>query len=491
MARRGQPDQSMTCTRMRGVAALLLGALLAVVPAAAAAATAAVAADASVAAPPPAACEVDYALSVDESGSIRAAQFDTVRRFVGDIVTTAAARSAAARFSITTFARHARVLVPPVTAAAAAAAMDTHRQSRGGTDIAAALTVAAGTLTADADAAVPAGPTATRGRVLILISDGGSAVDPARRAAAAVKAAGITIVTVAVGRRAAVDLLAELASDPRLVFVGEVSDLVSLVDGLVQDTCAVVAQSSPTPSPTPTPTPPPTPAPSPLPTAAALNRCGRTNFPSFHRGAAVRSGPGWTLKVTRGAGAAGAAATAPDVSAAFNSSSPPAWDTDLGTPGACGGGPGVGAGGAPGTAGANCVDRGVVVVASAAADVAADRAACAAACGPGATDGAAACAAACPGNDFGGGATFLLRFPGGRAVTITAVTVLDVDTDESVAVGVVAPDAVNGKGPDTVTVAGAGENGIQTLRLGLVIAPGGGVRVRCGGSCALVEVAWC
>lgn len=433
MARRGQPDQSMTCTRMRGVAALLLGALLAVVPAAAAAATAAVAADASVAAPPPAACEVDYALSVDESGSIRAAQFDTVRRFVGDIVTTAAARSAAARFSITTFARHARVLVPPVTAAAAAAAMDTHRQSRGGTDIAAALTVAAGTLTADADAAVPAGPTATRGRVLILISDGGSAVDPARRAAAAVKAAGITIVTVAVGRRAAVDLLAELASDPRLVFVGEVSDLVSLVDGLVQDTCAVVAQSSPTPSPTPTPTPPPTPAPSPLPTAAALNRCGRTNFPSFHRGAAVRSGPGWTLKVTRGAGAAGAAATAPDVSAAFNSSSPPAWDTD----------------------------------------------------------GAAACAAACPGNDFGGGATFLLRFPGGRAVTITAVTVLDVDTDESVAVGVVAPDAVNGKGPDTVTVAGAGENGIQTLRLGLVIAPGGGVRVRCGGSCALVEVAWC
>lgn len=84
--------------------------------------------------------------------------------------------------------------------------------------------------------------------MLILISDGGSAVDLARRAAAAVKAAGITILTVAVGRLAAVDVLAELASDPRLVFVGEVSDLVRLVDGLVQDTCTVVAPSSPTPT---------------------------------------------------------------------------------------------------------------------------------------------------------------------------------------------------------------------------------------------------
>lgn len=161
MACRGQPYQPMKCPRMVGVAALLLGALMAMVPASAAAA--ADAADASAATLPPVACEVDYALSMDESRSIRAAQFDTVCRCVGEIVTTAAARPAAARFSITTFARHARVLVPPVTAAAAAAAMETHRQSRGGTDIAAALTVAAETLTADADAAVPASPTATRG----------------------------------------------------------------------------------------------------------------------------------------------------------------------------------------------------------------------------------------------------------------------------------------------------------------------------------------
>jgi len=505
--------------------------LLAVTAAVAAAAATRVGAQA-------AACEVDYALAIDESRSINPREFDTARAFVRSIITAAAARSAAARFSLVTFASSTTVIATGVDAAAATAAMDAHPKGSGGTRIDRALTAAAATLMAGDGSGG-----ATRGRALILITDGASAPEPARAAAAVAKADGIAIVTVAVGGNTDEALLAELASDPTLVFQGEVDALVGLVGELVTDTCAVVAPPTETPKATPevptataspeaTPSsyyyrapsaapsdepspsedavPEPTATPSsPLPNDASYapspppgRACTVTDFSGLYRGSPVTGGPGWSLKVTRGIDddVEGAAA-APDVSAAFNSSSPPDADSDIGTPGECGGGPGVGAGGAAGAPGANCDDRGMLVIASAADNVDVERATCAAACGPaavgpgGAPINATACAAACPGNDFWGGATFTMRFCGEVGagdedapgpVTVTGVTMLDVDAGEVLDV-----DVVGGGAAAYERHEGLGANAVQALTLSTEVPHGSALRIRCSGSCALMQVRWC
>jgi len=194
------------------------------------AATAAVAAATKRVGAQEAACEVDYAVAIDESGSIEAREFDTARMFVRSIITAAASRSAAARFSIVAFSSSTTVIATGVYAAAAAAAMEAHAKSSGGTRIDRTLTAAAATLMAGS------GSGAARGRALILVTDGASPAASARAAAAVVKQNGIAIVTVAVGGHTDEALLAELASDPTLVFKGKVDALVGVVGGLVADT---------------------------------------------------------------------------------------------------------------------------------------------------------------------------------------------------------------------------------------------------------------
>lgn len=471
---------------------------------------------------PPPGCEANFAIAVDDSGSITADDFESSRIFVNDLLTATAARSPAARFSLVTFGSFSTELVRGVGAPTARAAMAAHEQSRTGTNIADALTAAAATLGGS-----PTG--ASRARALILLTDGQSDAAEAVAAAVVAKAEGISIVTIAVGDGADRPLLARLASTPALAFgVNQGGQLPGLVGRLVSTTCAVVAPppspvvaepktpapavgmpaagAPPSPAPSvgirspPVASPAPiaaTPAPSPAGTPALREGCSATDFGGFYRGAPVRAGGGWTLKVTRGTGPASAAAAAPDVSAAFNTSSPPAADADLGTPGVCDGGPGVGAGGAAGRPGANCEPRGMVVIADAGPDVGGQRRACAAACGPASTVGrgggvaaAAACAAACQGDDWWGGATFVLRFETTDPVTVADVTMLDVDEGEGVALAVVGA-AVGG--PDELRMPGLGANAIQTLTTkgAMVVPPGGGLRIRCDGSCALVQVRWC
>lgn len=153
------------------------------------------------------------------------------------------------------------------------------------------------------------------------------------------------------------------------------------------------------------------------------------------------------------------------VSAAFNTSWP-VGDVDLGSPNekCAGGGPGIGWGGDPKSAGANCERLGQVLIA--------------------AGGNTTYLRSVCPGeychpNDHAGGADFYFTFT--KRSKIAAVAMMDLDEDPKSAAIML--------GNTTENIRGLGDNSVQLISLNNVLVEKNQVMtIRCFSSCAIVRI---
>lgn len=164
----------------------------------------------------------------------------------------------------------------------------------------------------------------------------------------------------------------------------------------------------------------------------------------------------WSLETIRKSDGASRA------SAIFDSAVPPEDERDLGTPGECGGGPGVGWGGRNGTPGANCNSLGNLVVAHGGNLAAMRRCNC-----------SSFMCVNCQPNDDPAGASFKFYFRS------------SVFFDHVVAVDLEGYEALTIKLPNGVTrvVSGLGPNAVQLIPIGAFLVPGQTISLVCSGSC--------
>ncbi len=193
----------------------------------------------------------------------------------------------------------------------------------------------------------------------------------------------------------------------------------------------------------------------------------RYGFDDLAPGDAVTKAPdgAWTLNTSR-LSSSGMPFNG-DASAVFDSSKPPVHEEDLGTPGECASGPGVGSGGRKGKPGQNCIPLGNLLIAHDGNTTALRNCKCEGyACG------------ACQPNDAMHGAVFLFLFR--DSVFFRHVIAVDLEGDEALVVAI--------PGHATRRVQGLGSNSVQKVGISHHFVPGQTLALRCTGSCAFAEL---
>merc|ERR1719424_1622770 len=216
---------------------------------------------------PPCATPIDFALVLDESGSMLSfiEGPDGLKAFAKELVNQYSLGEDAARFSVVSFAANARTRVPWSYDAAVI---------NGGID-----SMTANGKTSISDGFEAAGQLFVSGResatkIVLLFSDGGQTVDAAPGktlletavdAAALVKGSGVTVFAWGFGNKLKSSTLEQIATDSsKALLVQDLDELDDYLEGLEGTICNESPPSPPSPPPMPPPSPsPPSPSPPP------------------------------------------------------------------------------------------------------------------------------------------------------------------------------------------------------------------------------------
>jgi uncharacterized protein YegL len=181
---------------------------------------------------------LDLVLVLDESGSILG-DFAAVQAFGVGITNTFALSESQAKIGVVSFDNSARVRIGLSADAGAVIAAINGGPTGGGTDIADGITVG--------QSVIAGGGRSGAGKVMVLLSDGGSSLSAAVTAATAAKNAGTVIFTVAFGSGADVSLLNQVASNGVAFLAADPAALSSLTSQLAGVVCNVVTNPGQTP----------------------------------------------------------------------------------------------------------------------------------------------------------------------------------------------------------------------------------------------------